>query len=284
MLIPILILSLLYLADRRKNKASVGYVDSIVPGSNTRVFKSTKDAVNYAANSGFSGGTFQGEIEIVQDGYAISDDLAAQAGVEEFESTKGNLRKALTTLKRRDGALVFVENPQNLTIRYTPQNVLEWYNRELDPHNRPNYSENDAYLYTLYLIATGTKFYWKNKITTSGSVTLYGLESSLFGKPSPQEKKAYRYIIAKSGEKGYYPEQLGELLNQTSGSDEYLTNGVLDALRDAPTPKRALEILTDTLVRSQQQNIPDRYEDLEFTAEETPRYFDFNIEDNNLPF
>ena len=283
MLTPYIILSLLYLADRRRKTASVGYADSIVPGAKTRVFKSTKDAVDYAADAGFSGGTFQGEVEIVQDGYAISNDLAAQAGVDTFEATKSNLRKALTTLKRRDGALLYVENPQNLTIRYTPQNVLEWYSRELEPNNRPNYSDSDAYLYTLYLIATGSKFYWKNKTASSGAVTLYGLESSLFGRPAPGEKKAYRAIIAKTGEKGYYPEQLGEMLNNASGSDEYLTDGVLDALRDAPTPKRALEILTDTLVRSQQQNIPEVYEDIKFTAEETPRYFDFNVEDN-LPF
>lgn len=288
MLRPIIILSLLFIADRRRHRetSAVGYADSIVPGATTRVFRSTKEAVDHAAESAFSGGTFQGEVEIVQDGYAISDDLAAQAGVDTFESTKGGLRKALTTLKRRDGALLYVENPQNLTIRYTPQNVLQWYDENYEPEQRgSNYTNDDAYLYTLYLIATGAKFHWKNKTTSSGAVTSYGLESSLFGKSAPGEKKAYRAIIAKKGEKGWYPEQLGEALSGASGSDEVLTDGVLEALSVAPTPKRALEILTDILVRNQQENIPrGEYENMEFTTEETPTYFDFNVEDNNLPF
>ena len=73
MLNPIIILSLLFIADRRRHRESsaVGYADSIVPGATTRVFRSAKDAVVFAADADMAGGTFQGEIEIVQDGYSI---------------------------------------------------------------------------------------------------------------------------------------------------------------------------------------------------------------------
>lgn len=88
MLTPYILLYYLFLADRRRLKqkaSSVGYVSDIVPGATTRVFKSTKDAVDFAADSDMAGGTFQNEIEIVQDGYAISNDLAELAETSTFE-------------------------------------------------------------------------------------------------------------------------------------------------------------------------------------------------------
>ena len=102
MINSIIILSLLFIADRRlQTRSAVGYADSIVPGAKTRVFRNTKDAVDFAADSDMAGGTFQGEIEIVQDGYAISNDLAELAETSTFETTKGGLRRALSALKKK---------------------------------------------------------------------------------------------------------------------------------------------------------------------------------------
>lgn len=286
---PILILSLLFIADRRRHRESsaVGYADSIVPGATTRVFRSTKDAVDFAADADMAGGTFQGEIEIVQDDYAISDDLAELAEVDTFESTKKGLRRALSALKKKDGAIIYTADPRRLQIRWTPNAVLRWFDENYDPE-APGVRGNDetAYYYTLYLIATGNKFHWDNKTTANGRTTLYGIESSLFGRKSPNEKKAYRAILTKRGEKGIYPEQLAEYISRATDSDEIVLDGVLDALREAQTPAMALGILTHVLVEQNQVDLPDeefeRFENLEFEPLPAPTYLDFNNEE--VPF
>ncbi len=288
MLTPYIILSLLYLADRRRKTASVGYADSIVPGATTRVFRSAKDAVDFAADSDMAGGTFQGEIEIVQDGYAISDDLAELADVSTFETTKGGLRRALSALKKKDGAIIYTADPRRLYTRWTPNAVLRWFDENYDPE-APGVRGNDetAYYYTLYLIATGNKFHWDNKTTANSRTTLYGIESSLFGRKSPGEKKAYRSILTKRDERGWYPEQLAEYIQRATDSDEIVLGGVLDALRDAPTPAMALSILTHVLVEQNRVDLPDeefeRFESLQFEPLPAPQYFEFNT-DEEVPF
>lgn len=285
-----IILSLLFIADRQRHRKSsaVGYVSDIVPGATTRVFKSTKDAVDFAADSDMAGGTFQNEIEIVQDGYAISNDLAELAETSTFETTKGGLRRALSALKKKDGAIIYTANPARLHTRWTRNAVLRWFDENYDPE-APGVRGNDetAYYYTLYLIATGNKFHWDNKTTSNGRTTLYGLESSLFGRKSPGEKKAYRAIIAKRGEKGIYPEQLAEYISRATDSDEIVLGGVLDALRDAPTPATALEILTHILVEQNRVDLPDeefeRFENLQFEPLPAPTYLEFNT-DEEIPF
>lgn len=289
MLNPIIILSLLYLADRRRHRetSAVGYADSIVPGATTRVFRSAKDAVDFAADADMAGGTFQGEIEIVQDGYSISDDLAELAEVSTFETTKGGLRRALSALKKKDGAIIYTADPRRLYTRWTPNAVLRWFDENYDPE-APGVRGNDetAYYYTLYLIATGNKFHWDNKTTSNGRTTLYGIESSLFGRKSPGEKKAYRAILTKRGERGWYPEQLAEYIQRSTDSDEIVLGGVLDALRDAQTPAMALSILTHVLVEQNQVDLPDeefeRFENLEFEPLPAPTYLEFNNEE--VPF
>lgn len=287
MLNPYIILLSLFIADRRRQRASVGYADSIVPGATTRVFRSAKDAVDFAADSDMAGGTFQGEIEIVQDGYSISDDLAELADVGTFETTKGGLRRALSALKKKDGAIIYTADPRRLYTRWTPNAVLRWFNENYDPE-APGVRGNDetAYYYTLYLIATGNKFHWDNKTTANGRTTLYGIESSLFGRKSPAEKKAYRAILTKRGERGWYPEQLAEYIQRATDSDEIVLGGVLDALRDATTPAMALSILTHVLVEQNQVDLPDeefeRFENLEFEPLPAPTYLDFNNEE--VPF
>lgn len=289
MLNSIIILSLLFIADRRRHReySAVGYADSIVPGATTRVFRSAKDAVDFAADADMAGGTFQGEIEIVQDGYSISDDLAELADVSTFETTKGGLRRALSALKKKDGAIIYTADPRRLYTRWTPNAVLRWFDENYDPE-APGVRGNDetAYYYTLYLIATGNKFHWDNKTTSNGRTTLYGIESSLFGRKSPGEKKNYRAILTKRGEKGIYPEQLAEYIQRSTDSDEIVLNGVLDALRDAQTPAMALGILTHVLVEQNQVDLPDeefeRFENLEFEPLPAPTYLDFNNEE--VPF
>lgn len=290
MLNPIIILSLLFIADRRRHKESsaVGYADSIVPGATTRVFRSAKDAVDFAADSDMAGGTFQGEIEIVQDGYSISDDLAELAEISTFETTKGGLRRALSALKKKDGAIIYTADPRRLYTRWTPNAVLRWFDENYSPE-QPGVRGNDetAYYYTLYLIATGNKFHWDNKTTSNGRTTLYGLESSLFGRKSPGEKKAYRAILTKRGERGWYPEQLAEYIQRATDSDEIVLSGVLDALREAQTPAMALNILTHVLVEQNQVVLPDeefeRFESLQFEPLPAPTYLDFNS-DEEVPF
>ena len=289
MLNPIIILSLLFIADRRRHRQSsaVGYADSIVPGATTRVFRSAKDAVDFAADADMAGGTFQGEIEIVQDGYSISDDLAELAEVSTFETTKGGLRRALSALKKKDGAIIYTADPRRLYTRWTPNAVLRWFDENYDPE-APGVRGNDetAYYYTLYLIATGNKFYWDNKTTANGRTTLYGIESSLFGRKSPGEKKVYRAILTKRGERGWYPEQLAEYIQRSTDSDEIVLSGVLDALREAQTPAMALNILTHVLVEQNRVDLPDeefeRFESLEFEPLPAPTYLDFNNEE--VPF
>lgn len=287
MLNPIIILSLLYLADRRRKSASVGYADSIVPGATTRVFRSAKDAVDFAADADMAGGTFQGEIEIVQNGYSISDDLAELAEVSTFEITKGGLRRALSALKKKDGAIIYTADPRRLYTRWTPNAVLRWFDENYNPE-APGVRGNDetAYYYTLYLIATGNKFHWDNKTTSNGRTTLYGIESILFGRKSPGEKKAYRAILTKRGERGWYPEQLAEYIQRATDSDEIVLGGVLDALRDAQTPAMALNILTHVLVEQNRVDLPDeefeRFESLQFDPLPAPTYLDFNNEE--VPF
>lgn len=289
MLNPIIILSLLFIADRRRHRESsaVGYADSIVPGATTRVFRSAKDAVDFAADADMAGGTFQGEIEIVQDGYSISDDLAELAEVSTFETTKGGLRRALSALKKKDGAIIYTANPRRLYTRWTSNAVLRWFDENYSPE-QPGVRGNDetAYYYTLYLIATGNKFHWDNKTTANGRTTLYGIESSLFGRKSPGEKKAYRAILTKRGEKGIYPEQLAEYISRATDSDEIVLSGVLDALREAQTPAMALGILTHVLVEQNKVDLPDeefeRFESLEFEPLPAPTYLDFNNEE--VPF
>lgn len=289
MLNSIIILSLLFIADRRRHRESsaVGYADSIVPGATTRVFRSAKDAVDFAADADMAGGTFQGEIEIVQNGYSISDDLAELAEVSTFETTKGGLRRALSALKKKDGAIIYTADPRRLYTRWTPNAVLRWFDENYDPE-APGVRGNDetAYYYTLYLIATGNKFHWDNKTTSNGRTTLYGIESSLFGRKSPGEKKAYRAILTKRGERGWYPEQLAEYIQRSTDSDEIVLGGVLDALRDAQTPAMALGILTHVLVEQNQVDLPDeefeRFESLEFEPLPAPTYLDFNNEE--VPF
>lgn len=277
------------MADRRRHRQSsaVGYADSIVPGATTRVFRSAKDAVDFAADADMAGGTFQGEIEIVQDGYSISDDLAELAEVSTFETTKGGLRRALSALKKKDGAIIYTADPRRLYTRWTPNAVLRWFDENYDPE-APGVRGNDetAYYYTLYLIATGNKFHWDNKTTANGRTTLYGIESSLFGRKSPAEKKAYRAILTKRGEKGIYPEQLAEYIQQSTDSDEIVLGGVLDALREAQTPAMALGILTHILIEQNRVDLPDeefeRFENLEFEPLPTPTYLEFNNEE--VPF
>lgn len=289
MLNSIIILSILFIADRRRHRESsaVGYADSIVPGATTRVFRSAKDAVDFAADADMAGGTFQGEIEIVQDGYSISDDLAELAEVSTFETTKGGLRRALSALKKKDGAIIYTADPRRLYTRWTPNAVLRWFDENYDPE-APGVRGNDetAYYYTLYLIATGNKFHWDNKTTSNGRTTLYGIESSLFGRKSPGEKKAYRAILTKRGERGWYPEQLAEYIQRSTDSDEIVLGGVLDALREAQTPAMALGILTHVLVEQNQVDLPDeefeRFESLEFEPLPAPTYLDFNNEE--VPF
>lgn len=287
MLNPYIILLSLFIADRRRQRASVGYADSIVPGATTRVFRSAKDAVDFAADSDMAGGTFQGEIEIVQDGYSISDDLAELADVSTFETTKGGLRRALSALKKKDGAIIYTADPRRLYTRWTPNAVLRWFDENYSPE-QPGVKGDDetAYYYTLYLIATGNKFHWDNKTTANGRTTLYGIESSLFGRKSPGEKKAYRAILTKRGERGWYPEQLAEYIQRATDSDEIVLGGVLDALREAQTPAMALNILTHVLVEQNRVDLPDeefeRFENLEFEPLPAPTYLDFNNEE--VPF
>lgn len=289
MLNPYIILLSLFLADRRRHRQSsaVGYADSIVPGATTRVFRSAKDAVDFAADADMAGGTFQGEIEIVQDGYSISDDLAELAEVSTFETTKGGLRRALSALKKKDGAIIYTADPRRLYTRWTPNAVLRWFDENYDPE-APGVRGNDetAYYYTLYLIATGNKFHWDNKTTANGRTTLYGIESSLFGRKSPAEKKAYRAILTKRGERGIYPEQLAEYIQRSTDSDEIVLSGVLDALREAQTPAMALGILTHILVEQNRVDLPDeefeRFENLEFEPLPSPTYLEFNNEE--VPF
>lgn len=286
---PYILLYYLFLADRRRHRQSsaVGYADSIVPGAKTRVFRNTKEAVDFAADADMAGGTFQGEIEIVQDGYAISNDLAELAETNTFETTKGGLRRALSALKKKDGAIIYTANPARLRTRWTRNAVLRWFDENYDPE-APGVRGNDetAYYYTLYLIATSNKFHWSNKTTSNGRTTLYGLESSLFGRKSPGEKKAYRAILTKRGERGWYPEQLAEYIQRSTDSDEIVLGGVLDALRDAQTPAMALNILTHILVEQNRVDLPDeefeRFESLEFEPLPAPTYLEFNNEE--VPF
>lgn len=258
-----------------------------MPGATTRIFRSAKDAVDFAADADMAGGTFQGEIEIVQDGYSISDDLAELAEVSTFETTKGGLRRALSALKKKDGAIIYTADPRRLYTRWTPNAVLRWFDENYDPE-APGVRGNDetAYYYTLYLIATGNKFHWDNKTTSNGRTTLYGIESSLFGRKSPGEKKAYRAILTKRGERGWYPEQLAEYIQRSTDSDEIVLGGVLDALREAQTPAMALGILTHVLVEQNQVDLPDeefeRFENLEFEPLPAPTYLEFNNEE--VPF
>ena len=251
------------------------------------MFRSAKDAVDFAADADMAGGTFQGEIEIVQDGYSISDDLAELAEVSTFETTKGGLRRALSALKKKDGAIIYTADPRRLYTRWTPNAVLRWFDENYDSE-APGVRGNDetAYYYTLYLIATGNKFHWDNKTTANGRTTLYGIESSLFGRKSPAEKKAYRAILTKRGEKGIYPEQLAEYIQRSTDSDEIVLSGVLDALREAQTPAMALGILTHILVEQNRVDLPDeefeRFENLAFEPLPSPTYLEFNNEE--VPF
>ena len=99
-------------------------------------------------------------------------------------------------------------------------------------------NDTGAYWATIAAIARGLKFVWQDK-KYDGTVTAYGVESSLFGQGKHEgERKKYFNILASEAKGGVYPEKLAEEISL----DTNVLGGVLEALRTVTTRKAAADI------------------------------------------
>lgn len=131
-------------------------------------------------------------------------------------------------------------------LRFSPQIPIESMSDFLlqmcGNDSDPAISDNQAYWRTITAIANGVKFIWEDDGIRRG------IQSNLFGKKAPTEKRIYRAIISK---KGYSPEHFAETLSL----DVNYTNEVLEALRDAPSPQRAKQIIEEAYIYNIQDSI-----------------------------
>lgn len=132
--------------------------------------------------------------------------------------------------------------------------IFHDYDRETDLRKAIEEVENyaiDPELYgemaTLAYIADGGKFVWESKFV-GGTPVVFGVKDELFGSGRtgkeihPQEKKLRRKTLATEEKGGKYPAKFAEVL-AAGGDSIAVRSGVLTAIREAPTPQDAQEIL-----------------------------------------
>lgn len=122
-----------------------------------------------------------------------------------------------------------------------------------------NYTSSDfeiGYWNTLLAIATGQKFVW------SSDGVHRGLESLVFGKSAPGERKLRISYLASPNKGGVYIERFVESItgdNWKATDDMELLDGALDAIRTVESVKQAKQIILDTYYKDHilEDNNPD---------------------------
>lgn len=100
-----------------------------------------------------------------------------------------------------------------------------------------------GYYETLVYIANGGKFIWDSKGVSRGVETL------LFGRKVPGEKKARRSYLATASKGGIYPERFAESLMGYYGDDNEILQGVIECLREVDSRNMAQQTIMDIYER-----------------------------------
>ena len=127
-------------------------------------------------------------------------------------------------------------------------------------------SYDRGYAATVLWIANGGKFLWKDKGTKRG------LESELFGRQAPEERKRYGWILST---KGRSVDEMAEAASGYDGDSLDVRNGVLDAVRDFSSQKDANDYILNQyydFVEKEQGYSAEYYDDPE--NEEWERNYD----------
>ncbi len=133
------------------------------------------------------------------------------------------LKKAISkTLEKNQNHL----RAENCVSRFFDYNEYFGFDKDYPSDDR------EAYYFTIRAIANGQKFIWEDQGVRKG------LESEIFGRKSPGEKKYYKGIISKKG-------TTIERLNEDYTLENDFRDAITDAVKAAHNSKKAKQLLDD---------------------------------------
>lgn len=189
---------------------------------------------------GYIGTINNGEINFLGNGeIEVSPDIQQKVNLSQTINTLTNLRKAVSFLKKEERGLIFkfaTEAEQKDYIRKSKPNVLREAENILNVGEDVT-TEEQAYYRTLYAIAKGLKFRWKDDRYTKGvKGELYGGKTNVQGERNARKQ----YINDKTG---ITPQRFAESIAAYNSDDYYVLSGILDAIKEVRTPAEAVEVL-----------------------------------------
>lgn len=128
-----------------------------------------------------------------------------------------------------------IDNQKHIRIENRSPYALNIEEFLLDNNNEYCDTPEEAYYKTLRSIAGGSKFLWYDRGVKKG------LESVLFGKPSPEEKKYFSGVISDDGET---IESYGEKFAKDRDGSIFVEE-IAKAISDAPSQRKAKKLLKE---------------------------------------
>ncbi len=231
---------------RKNDKKGISGIRYEMPGSEREVATN----INIAMDKLFSGkaGNFNGDIYADGQGEIyISETLKQATGLPTFLIYKWQIKKALTELKRIERALIWSEYMDDtfsfVSKKQMLKNVYDNYIEQIENDGATTHEQ--GYLYALYYMANGGKYIWYDKGLQRG------VKTELLATNRNNKGKADRKAKAKilNDKNGISPEIQAENIRsyRRDGDDQYIKNGILEAINDVNTPNEALDKLQFSL-------------------------------------
>lgn len=215
------------------------------------------DLYKQGKNGQLNGGdvTFEGErARIAKHIRAAADADSIQ--LPEYTDRVSDIRKAYQYSKRQEGGAFWNTTGSIGTKRECNFFISYWLGWLGIPERGECKTEKDGYSQALANTAYGNKWLWTGKGTSKKGIAelCFASRGSI-----PEEKKAYRTIISNTG---ISPELFAEAITDFNGDVSPVLNGVIEALKDAPTKAQAIEIMRGYVSRNKTEAQP--------TVEELP--------------
>ena len=205
-------------------------------------------------------------------GYKGSKNSQRPLAVQYFNNLKRTYRAIAGTTLPYAQSVIYNERGDEI-LRYRDYGSEEQQLKDAIDYLTAGVNESAVYYKALADIATGAKLLWTvtDKEREAGKK---GLQEELFGRKAPAERKAYISILAAKNKGGITPDMFAHRIWESMPNgimdDLQIRDIVLDALRDARSPKDAKRILLDAYYSGHEiEEYPD-----DFYMPEQGRLFD----------
>jgi hypothetical protein len=197
-------------------------------------------------------GTFNDELTYDGESITASDNLKENAGVPYEITTKRDLRKAISYLRKQDKAILYRADIAD-DIAYMSTAKRKQRAKDLLNYNGTGDANNsdDGYLQTLFYIVDGGKFAWNSEGNSRGVKDELLATRSGDGR---QDRKMKAGILNDS--RGVTPERFAENITAYGADDTDVKEGVLQAISEVNTPAQALDILEGIAQKAYEQDFP----------------------------